>query len=352
MDQADVRAIAFYLPQYHPIPENDLWWGKDFTEWVSVLGARELFPGHYQPHLPDKKLGFYDLRDPAVQVRQAQLAKRSGIHGFCYYYYWFSGKKLLERPVQAMLESGKPNFPFCLCWANGDWTRTWTGKDNIILMRQEYGFEDSRRFLRDVAPFLADSRYIRVNNKPLLIVFSPDLIPDIRRTADMWREEAAKLGLGELYLAKVENHGKELKPAEVGFDAAIEFAPDWRQRGEAVNDTIPVSMPPYVLDYRDILDNMSAKPAPDYTLFRGVFPGWDNTPRKGEKGLVFVNSSPKLFAEFLGRALEYTKQHLRGEERLLFINAWNEWGEGCHLEPDQKYGETLLSICRKLILKR
>lgn len=220
------RFIAFYLPQYHPIPENDEWWGNGFTEWTNVRKAQPRFPGHYQPHVPGP-LGYYDLRDPKARAAQADLAREYGIHGFCYYHYWFNGKRLLETPLNEVLRTGEPDFPFCLCWANENWTRRWDGKDHLVLMEQHYSSEDDVKHIRSLFKVFDDKRYIRINGKPLFLVYRIQNMPDPARTADIWRNEARRAGIGELYLAQVEatryNHPN---PFTNHFDAEVEFAPD------------------------------------------------------------------------------------------------------------------------------
>src|ERR1019366_6300153 len=222
-----VRAIAFYLPQFHPIPENDAWWGNGFTEWTNVTMARPLFKGHYQPHLP-ADLGFYDLRLPEAREAQAALAREYGIHGFCYYHYWFNGQRLLERPFNEVLASGKPDFPFCLCWANENWTRRWDGEEQEILQAQNYGDEDDLNHIRWLAAAFRDPRYIRVQNRPLFLVYRLSLLPNPARTVELWRDEARRIGVGELFLCNVESFCNEHgMVAKAGLDAAVEFAPDW-----------------------------------------------------------------------------------------------------------------------------
>ncbi len=198
------RVIAFYLPQFHPIPENDAWWGAGFTEWTNVRKARPLFPGHYQPHVP-ADLGYYDLRDPGARQAQADLARAYGIYGFCYYHYWFNGKRLLSQPFDAVLESGKPAFPFCLCWANHHWNRAWDGQATQLLMQQTYSAQDDLAHIRWLAPAFRDARYIRVAGKPLFLVYNASDLPDALRTTSLWRDEAHRLGMGDLFLVKVES---------------------------------------------------------------------------------------------------------------------------------------------------
>src|SRR5918911_547953 len=222
-----VRAIAFYLPQYHPIPENDRWWGKGFTEWTNVARARPLFPGHYQPHLP-ADLGFYDLRLPETRMVQAELARTHGIEGFCYWHYWFNGRRLLERPFNEVLASGEPDFPFCLAWANENWTRVWNGSERDVLIGQQYNEEDDRQHIRSLLAAFRDERYIRIDGKPVFLVYRAAKIPDPLRTTEVWREEAQKAGVGDLYLCRIESFPDErTDPARLGFDAAVEFHPQW-----------------------------------------------------------------------------------------------------------------------------
>ncbi|HIJ80483.1 MAG TPA: glycoside hydrolase family 99-like domain-containing protein [Desulfuromonadales bacterium] len=349
-DTGGVRAIAMYLPQYHPIPENDAWWGKGFTEWTNVRKGTPRFQGHYQPHVPGE-LGYYDLRTPDARIEQAELAKRSGIFGFCYYHYWFNGRRLLERPLNEVIASKEPRFPFCVCWANENWTRRWDGRDRDVLMAQQYSDDDSLAFILDLLPAFRDERYIRVNGRPLLIIYRTSLLPDPKKTAEIWRETMIKAGVGEIYLVRVENfmHGSEPDPAEIGFDAAMEFAPYWESTGRKITNLARAGLPDIplpddlsVYDYERCMLEMMSRFQPAYTLFRGVFPAWDNTARRSTKSTLFVNSSPENFAFWLSRTVRQTCERYTGDERLVFINAWNEWGEGCHLEPDEKYGRQYL----------
>ena len=222
--------IAFYLPQFHPIPENDAWWGKGFTEWTSVTKACPLFRGHYQPHLP-ADLGFYDLRVAESREAQADLAREYGVTGFCYYHYWFSGKRLLHRPFDEVLTSGRPDFPFCLCWANENWTRVWDGGDSEVLVEQTYSEQDDVAHIRWLARAFADPRYIRIKDKPLFIIYRAHKLPDIRKTTAIWRDECRSLGIGEIFLCRVDTGTDILPPNEVGLDAAVEFQPEFPNLG-------------------------------------------------------------------------------------------------------------------------
>jgi lipopolysaccharide biosynthesis protein len=346
----DVRAIAFYLPQFHPIPENDLWWGKGFTEWTNVTKARPNFEGHYQPHLP-ADLGFYDLRLPEARERQAELAGEYGIHGFCYYHYWFGGRRLLERPFNEVLSSGRPDFPFCLLWANENWTRRWDGLDNEILMAQRHSGEDDRNFIRSLLPAFEDRRYIRVNGKPLLLVYRVGLLPDARRTAAIWREEVKNAGIGEIYLCAVQRDRLHIDPRSYEFDSAAEFPPysPTINKLDSQIAKINSSFVGIVCDYWLNANAMIYRPKPAYTLFKGVMTGWDNTPRLQDASLIYVNSAPEAYEYWLGKAVEHMIANYNGDERLVFINAWNEWAEGAHMEPDRRYGRRFLEATRNVL---
>jgi lipopolysaccharide biosynthesis protein len=341
-----LRFIAFYLPQYHPIPENDLWWGKGFTEWTNVVKGTPLFESHYQPHLP-ADLGFYDLRVPEVREQQAELARAYGINGFCYYYYWFNGKRLLERPLNEVLRLRKPDFPFCICWANEPWTRNWDGKHAEILMPQEHTHETDERFILDLLPVLRDERYIRINGRPLLLIYRTELLPDLAPTALVWRDVASKNGI-DLYLCRVESFARE-DPASINFDASCEFPPNIS--GIMPGDVSKMSFCPdgfegNLYDYRELVDLMLQRPDAAYRRFHGVTPSWDNTARMRKRASVFLNSSPELFGHWLTAIARSTVANFRGDEQVVFINAWNEWAEGCHLEPDRRYGHAFLDACK------
>ena len=348
-----VRAISFFLPQFHPIPENDQWWGKGFTEWTNVTRAKQNFLGHHQPQLP-AGLGFYDLRVPETRIEQAELARQYGIHGFCYYYYWFAGNRLLYRPLEDMLTSRQPDFPFCICWANENWTRTWDGAATEILIKQEHSPEDSRNFIRSLMPFFFDRRYIRINDALLLIIYRVDLLPNIRATVELWREECRKVGVGELHLSAVQSFGIG-DPRPYGFDSAIEFPPHgtdfigWNSNSAYQDRMLNSKFRGYIVDIQHVIDMSLRREIPEYKLFRGVMPSWDNTARRQDNGLILVNSSPERYEAWLARIVAQTRERFLGDERLLFINAWNEWAEGCHLEPDQKYGHSFLEATHRAV---
>ena len=341
----EVRAIAFYLPQYHPIPENDRWWGKGFTEWTNVTKARPNFEGHYQPHLP-ADLGFYDLRVSEVREEQARLARHYGLSAFCYYYYWFAGKKLLNRPLDEVVQSGVPDFPFCICWANENWTRRWDGCEKDILIAQSHTEADHAGFIAEVAPILRDKRYVRIHEKPLVLVYRLGIIPEPRRTADLWREYCLNEGIGEIYLAYVQSfEGMPMgdDPSVYGFDAAIEFPPHrYPVREERSRSLINPRYQGLLFDYVNTSENFINRVWPSYKLFRTVMPSWDNTARRQDVSHVFVNATPERYEHWLRRMVEQTRRLQFGDERIVFINAWNEWAEGNHLEPDSRFGHQYL----------
>lgn len=354
------RLIAFYLPQYHPIPENDEWWGKGFTEWTNVAKAKPLFHGHYQPHVP-ADLGFYDLRLPETRIAQAELARDYGIYGFCYYHYWFNGRRILERPFSEVLYSGSPDFPFCLCWANENWTRVWDGGDKNLLLQQHYSLEDDEQHIRALLPALSDPRYIKINGKPLLLIYRSELLHDPKRTANCWRTIALKEGIGELYLARVESFRVDIAPADIGFDAAIEFAPDWANRGDPFHrDSISrlktkLRLKPSSFQYNDVTgyENMVrlmlAKKEKQYPWFRCATPGFDNSARRSESAAIITGATPDIYGSWLRTLIERVRSNPNHEEKIVFVNAWNEWGEGNHLEPDLKWGRGFLEATRQAL---
>ncbi len=343
------KVIAFYLPQFHPFPQNNQWWGEGFTEWTNVTKARPNFKGHYQPRYP-ADLGYYDLRLTQILVQQAALAQRYGVGGFCFYYYWFNGTRLLEQPLENMLKNKEPDFPFCLCWANENWTRRWDGQDNDVLMAQAHSPADDAAVIEDLMRYFSDSRYIRIDGRPLLLVYRVALFPNFAATAAMWREICRASGFGEIYLSSVESfddvNGKR-NPATFGCDATVEFPP--HGMGEAV--PVPGSLlnPQFsgtVANYNDVAVRFATRQAPAYTRFKSVMPGWDNTARRQDTSFCFNNSTPGAFQAWLEEAIEQTQQDRFGDEKLVFLNAWNEWAEGAYLEPDKRFGHTYLEAVR------
>jgi lipopolysaccharide biosynthesis protein len=352
------RLIAFYLPQYHPIPENDEWWGKGFTDWRNVAKAKPVFRGHEQPKIP-ADLGFYDLRVPEVRAQQADLAQKYGIEGFCYWHYWFNGKLLLERPINEIIASGEPDFPFCLAWANEPWTRAWDGKPRDILLDQVYGGDDDdRRHFEWLLPALTDRRAIRVDGKPVFCVYKAKNLPECRRTTELWRNLAAKNGLPGLYLLSVETDGTFGWDArQGGFDAAIDYQPRWERIVAymkknlfklAVDFLRYHDMHLWILDYGKVWPHLIA-PAVDYPLYPGVCPRWDNTPRRVTRGIILKAEDSGEYGAWLGNAVR-SVQHLHPDHRLVFINAWNEWAEGNYLEPDLLHGHEYLDATARAVM--
>jgi lipopolysaccharide biosynthesis protein len=337
------RIIAFYLPQYHPIPENDQWWGKGFTDWTNVRRARPQFDGHDQPRVPTT-LGYYDLRGAEPHFAQAALARANGIAGFCYYAYWFGGRRLLEQPLAVVAANPDLAMPYAICWANEPWSRRWDGSEDDVLVEQRHAPERDAAFIDEIGAHLADARYLRIDGRPLLLVYRAGLLVDPLRTTDLLRERAVQLGLGELYLAMVQSFD-HWDPIGYGFDAAVEFPPHgprvhWPPRVPAVA--------PYpgfhgsLRDYETVISDALSRPLPVHTWFRGVMPGWDNTARRGSRAIVYAGSSPALFRRWLEEVLRFTYLFRRPSERLVFINAWNEWAEGAYLEPDESHGSSYL----------
>jgi lipopolysaccharide biosynthesis protein len=344
-----LRTIAFYLPQFHRIPENDAWWGEGFTEWTNVRRAEPLFPGHAQPRVPGE-LGYYDLDDAGVAERQAALARVHGVTGFCYYFYWFNGRRLLERPLEAMLARGTPDYPFCVCWANENWSRRWDGGDHGLLMEQRYGLDDGRRLFDAFLRLFADRRYLRVDGRPLLLVYKPQLIPDLAATTAAWRTQARAAGEREPYLVGCEAASRAPLDA-AGFDATVEFPPhqfDWYWMNAKVRG-LAAGFNGIVTSYRALVAQSMQRDASGAKRLRCVAPGWDNTPRRGLGSSVFAGSSPELFGYWAEAMARDTRARLRGDEQLLFVNAWNEWAEGCYLEPDARTGTQYLEALRDAV---
>ncbi|MBF0375943.1 MAG: glycoside hydrolase family 99-like domain-containing protein [Desulfamplus sp.] len=346
-----IKMIAFYLPQFHPIDENDKWWGKGFTEWSNVSKAIPQFVGHDQPRLPGE-LGFYDLRLIDIQRRQAELAKNYGIYGFCYYYYWFGGRRVLERPLEQLVNNPDIDFPFCLCWANENWSRRWDGSEDDILLKQEYSLGYDEKFIQDISTYFLDKRYIKIDGKPILLVYRAELLPDPLNTAILWRNWCFKNNIGEIYLCNVHSF-ESISPESIGFDAAIEFPPNTFPVNP-INDSVDIVNPDYkgiIYDYRQLVDISTSYKIPDYPKHRGITTSWDNEPRKPGRGTTFINSNPDVYEKWLSHIAHFTDSHFKEDEKIIFINAWNEWAEGACLEPDRKNGYAYLESTYSVISK-
>jgi len=334
----DSKLIAFYLPQYHRIPENSEWWGPGFTEWTNVVKGHPNFDGHYQPHQP-RDLGFYDLSNVEVMREQAEMARDYGVYGFCFYHYWFSGRRVLEKPVDNFIKSDI-DMNFCLCWANENWTRTWSGDTESVLLGQSYTDEDDHSFIESLALYLTDSRYILVDGKPLILVYRANQIPDAKRSFAIWRKKALGLGFPGLHIAVVDFYDIS-SPAEVDADALVEFPPLKFNGPQSRPENPPrITNPDFaggLVDYHKVIAQSAGRAPESYRLYRGIMPSWDNTARRQDTGTIVLNSNPVLYAEWLKYIRAYTRQYHQKSDNFIFINAWNEWGEGCHLEPDQKW---------------
>ena len=354
--KTDIKPIAFYLPQYHTFPENDKWWGKGFTEWTNVKKAKPLFPGHDQPRMPHKDFGYYTLDNKAIFKKQISLAKEHGIYGFAFYYYWFSGKRLMEKPLNIWLKNKELNFPFCICWANENWTRRWDGRNNDVLIEQKYSEKDPEKFIIDCKEILLDKRYIRVDKKPLLMVYEPNSIPNFPNVVERWRLAAKKCGIGEIeVLARSSTIDIDIK-TESCVDGLFDFAP---RHLPLANETPACCMgkPGYFYDYRGLIEyserdslydtHISKKP-----FYYSVTMAWDNSARKAKDYAIFYNYSPKLFHKWLKMVIEKTRKTLPEDRRFIFINAWNEWGEGTYLEPDKAHGYANINTLSRAIFDK
>jgi lipopolysaccharide biosynthesis protein/glycosyltransferase involved in cell wall biosynthesis len=342
------RLVAFYLPQFHPIPENDEWWGEGFTEWTNVAKAKPLFSGHYQPHLP-ADLGFYDLRVPAIAEAQAELARQAGIEAFCYYHYWFGGKRLLGGPLDAMLESGRPDFPFCLCWANEPWSRRWDGQENDVLQPQTYSTKDDREHIRWLIPALSDPRALKIEGKPVFIVYQARDLPDPAQTVKLWRREVRRAGLPGIYLMTVETGWDAGWDAtEAGFDAKVLFQPQFSTLLTVPPLEVDGPQTLRVFDYEKAWPILSRSEPVPYRRYETVCAGWDNSPRTNERGWLLHNSTPEAYEAWLRQAIGRVRDEPR-DQRLVFLNAWNEWAEGAHLEPDKRHEHAYLEATRRAL---
>lgn len=385
MKKTKARVIAFYLPQFHPIPENDKWWGKGFTEWTNVAKAKPLFRGHYQPRIP-ADLGFYDLRVPEVREQQAQMAREAGIEGFCYWHYWFShDKKLLERPFQEVLQSGKPDFPFCLGWANHDWTnKSWEAgtrkQKEMTLMRMVYSEEEYVKHFYDVLPAFKDNRYITIEGKPLFLVWKPLDIPNTHEFIDLWQSLARENGLMGIHFVglqqNIENESIPLrniltrnipsqgstlykKVLENGYNAVhgrgynrAEYLS--RHLDEIVFRGICYRLFKHHIiskcDQRDINKYLYTEEDKWENVYPMLFPQWDRTPRSGKKARIYTNSTPEIFGEQIDQVLNLV-EHKQFEHKIIFLTSWNEWAEGNYVEPDLKVGHGYLDVLRKKLLE-
>jgi len=352
------RVIAFYLPQFHPTPENDLWWGKGFSEWTNVASAKSLYKGHEQPVVP-ADLGFYDLRLPETRVAQAEMAAAYGVEGFCYWHYWFEGRRMLERPFNEVLSSGSPDFPFCLGWANHSWSGIWKDEPHRQLIDQTYGGKgDDEAHFEYLLKAFSDPRYMTLDEKPILVIYRPTDMPEARRRFDLWRELGLKAGLKGLHI--IGSNMLDFKdPAALGLDAVMfSTMAVVNSENSAINEATRIIWGirrklslggPRIVEYREAIKHL----IPDLNqldceAYPCVFPNWDNTPRRGRKGFVLANSTPELFEEHLREAVGALGDRA-DDHKLVFLKSWNEWAEGNHLEPDTKWGTQYLEAVNRVI---
>lgn len=380
------KIIAFYLPQYHPTPHNDEWWGKGFTEWTNVARAKPLFRGHEQPHVPGE-LGFYDLRLPETREAQANLAKEYGIYGFCYYYYRFEkGKYELELPLNEVLKTGKPDFPFMICWANEDWNKKFWKYDGScekqILAEQKYGDEqDCIDFFYEVLPMFQDKRYIRIDGKPAFMIYRPEAVPDLEKFITKWQKLAIDAGLNGIYFMAYILDGYSVEPfipknridslrhylsskcnsterkiylLERGIDSLlVNRQYTYFFKLSVVRKILQkikrkIIRTPRIVEYKNIIDSMQDMEDSEERLCPVVVPNWDHTPRSKNGGIVFINSTPDLYKTHLQRALQLIKNK-KEEHQIIFLRAWNEWGEGNYIEPDLKWGRKYLEATKEAL---
>ncbi len=348
----EVKAIAYYLPQFHPFKENSEWWGEGFTEWTNVTRGRSRFNGHYQPHLP-RDLGYYDLRLKEVMEAQANMARNAGLEGFCFYHYWFNGKRLMEGPANMLLDNQDIELPFCLMWANENWTRTWDGFDNDVLMAQDYLDEDDEAFVADIARHFADDRYITIDGRPLFFIYRPAIIPNAKAKIALWRKMLKEQHNFEplIYMAQAFD---DLDPRTYDLDGAIEFPPHKVAAGLpskaqelGLTDSEFTGHYP---SYDEMVDKSLQDVSFDYDVIKAVTPMWDNEARKPGKGMGFIGSTPQKYENWLKAITQFSKANpIQGKHKFVAINAWNEWAEGAHLEPDQHWGSAYLNATYKAL---
>lgn len=354
-----MKIIAFYLPQYHPTPHNNEWWGEGFTEWTNVAKAKPLYPGHYQPKIP-ADLGFYDLRLPEVREKQVELAREAGVDGFCYYHYWFGGgKEELELPFDEVVRLGKPDFPFCLCWANESWSKKFWNKEGAVtiqsktLVKQVYLGEDDDRihFYRLLSAF-KDERYMRIDGKLVFMIYKPLEFENLPQTMNLWNKLAQEEGLGGFYfIGYTVNVGGELQHLkELGIDAITScrlnrntikgVAWFWRKLISVVFHT------PRRISYRKAIEEFKGLEEYADNVFPTLIPNWDHTPRSGINGDLLTHCTPSLFEQHAKNVFEQIKNK-PDSKKIVFLKSWNEWGEGNYMEPDLKYGKGFIMALRR-----
>ena len=333
--QSDIKPIALYLPQFHTFPENDAWWGTGFTEWTNVKKAKPLFPGHNEPRIPHESIGYYDLSNVETLKKQVKLAKQHGIYGFAMYYYWFSGKKLMEKPIDMLLDHKEIDFPFMLVWANENWTRTWDGLNKKILIKQEYTKDDPKNFILDLKKYLQDSRYIKIDGKPVIGLYEASVIPNLEEHLNMWRTTARECGIGEIFILVCATKGRASK---FGYSQLIDGEYEFPPRNKSYGSTFYHKNGGISFSYENLIDDSRKCETDALPFFRGSMLEWDNSARKQKNYSSWAGFSVEKFYLYNRINVLWTRRHLPENKRFVFINAWNEWGEGTYLEPDSKNG--------------
>ena len=355
----DIKTLAFYLPQFHTFPENDQWWGKGFTEWTNTKKSLPRFENHYQPRVPHEDIGYYDLSEEASMEQQVKLALQHKLYGFCFYYYWFSGKKLMEKPLDMFLQHAEWDINFCLCWANENFTRTWDGAAKDILIEQKYREEDTKNFILDLKKYVNDRRYIRNDGKPVLLIYNMSAIPEPKKTIRAWRKYAQEEGIGEILIWTCRTNGSNARVVgvEKEIDAEVEFPPHnmwWesivekceREDGDKIYNYHKLAD---VLTYK--LDNTHER-ADGKKIYHTCMMGWDNSCRRQNGWTLYHGYSLEYFGKWLSAIVDEARRNKDEKERFIFINAWNEWGEGTYLEPDEKYGYANINTLSEHICKK
>ncbi|RFC63726.1 hypothetical protein DYI37_12065 [Fulvimarina endophytica] len=345
------KIIAYYLPQFHPIPENDEWWGSGFTEWTNVSSARAYFKGHDQPHLP-ADFGYYDLRIGEIQRKQVETARKYGVSAFAYYFYWFSGTQILTMPIDRHVEENL-DLDFCLCWANETWSRRWDGSEQDVLMEQSHTFESDVEFIRSCIRYFKSPKYLKIDGAPFLQVYRVSLMEKPVETIARWREIVRAEGFPDLHVCMVESFGLR-EPSKYGCDSSSQFPPHGviAPRCNDKMEDLSQSFRGEIYDYEDIVRNEISHTDRTHLHFRGAMPSWDNTSRKGPNGNVFANAKPETFETWMKFLVDDAANRLPEECRFVFVNAWNEWAEGAHLEPDRRHGHGYLRAVRNSLTRQ
>ena len=361
MTENNIRVIAFYLPQFHDIPENDEWWGKGFTEWRNVAKAKKLFRGHYQPRIP-ADLGFYDLRVPETRIAQADMAKEYGVEGFCYWHYWFgNGKRLLERPFNEVLNSKEPDFPFCLAWANESWRGIYhgLGQRNVLIEQLYPGEEDYKAHFSEVLPAFKDERYIRVDNKPLFMIYRPLEFDDVTSFINLWQQLAKESGLDGVYFVANHYNTDDIdRIKQLGFNAVnvVRLKDyEYRKRKEKPFRFLLFRRWNHLLkgmkgvySYKTVIKYLSGDEDKDTTTFPSIVPNWDHSPRSGNRTYLLHNSTPQYFEQHIRDVFDKVKDK-PAQQKIVFLKSWNEWAEGNYMEPDMKWGMQYLQTLKRVL---